>query len=58
MAPEAAQEQGGGAQQRADQKDEVQVLFAHALFLRTDTLEVRHPVVILQHEKANCYHGG
>ncbi|GAB4817404.1 hypothetical protein N2152v2_004450 [Parachlorella kessleri] len=42
--------------QRLDQKDEVQALFSGALFLRCDALEVRSPVVILQHEKANCYH--
>ena len=41
--------------QRSDQKDEVQALFAGALFLRCDALEVRSPVVILQHEKANWW---
>lgn len=38
-----------------DAKDEVQLIFAPCLFLRSATLESRHPVVILQNDRANIF---
>lgn len=45
-----------GEQKKDDllqQKDDVQAKYARLLFVRCDALEVRHPVVILQNDKAN-----